>query len=246
MKKYNKVYFLHIPKTGGRFFSKYILNPIAETLAKNEIEIVKLPTNVDKHGGWHKDIDESTYIICIFRDPVEFFVSAVTHMAAGEQGLIDEKSDFIVKEKSKKAQVSKEYLFNSLEELKYMKNFQSQNFFLSPQSRHIVSESRHFYNEKQDLDFDLIHKRVSRINLMIRTNDLKTLNYDLLIQKISQDLEIDVDIDSSSIDRDYYKNDASQNLLSKLDNNEIKKIRNNFLFDQKIYNNDLLFWTNFK
>lgn len=246
MKQYNKVYFLHIPKTGGRFFSKYILNPITETLVKNGIEVVKLPNNVDKHGGWHKDIDDNTYIICIFRDPVEFFVSAVTHMAADEQGLIDRNNDFIVKDKSKQTQVSKEYLFNSLEELKYMENFQSQNFILSPQNRHILSESRHFYNEGRGLDFDLVNKRVSRINLMIRNSDLKILNYDLLIQKISQDLGINININLVSIDRNYYKNDASQNLLSKLDNNEIQKIYNNFLLDQEIYNNDLLFWPNFK
>jgi len=240
--KYNKIYFLHIPKTGGRFFTKYILEPISGILKENNISVLTLPKNVSKHGGWHKDIDESTYIISVFRDPVEFFVSATAHIAADEKGLVDEANDFIIKDEESVLDIKKEFLYEKLEQLKYLKNFQSNNFLLTATEGQLLQEARKAYNKNIDLDTKLAYERIQRVNLMIRHKDLRSINYSLLINKISEDLGIGIDIDVSSADREHYKNSSSEVLFNKLNSEDKEKIYNNFLFDKEIYQNDLLFW----
>jgi hypothetical protein len=243
MSKYKKFYFLHIPKTGGRFFTKYIVNPIEKTLKENGIEVIQLPHNVSKHGGWHKDIDENTYIISIFRDPAEFFVSAVAHMVADQNGLIDEDSDFIVKDMSSIPDIEKIFLFDRLQELKYLKNFQSQNLLLSPQDTSIINESRRNYNKGISFNHNLAYNRAKKINLMIRHKDLRSMDYSNLINKISNDLGIDIKIDLSLLDREHYKNSASEILFNKLTKEDIDLIYKDFMLDKEIYNDDSLFWT---
>jgi hypothetical protein len=242
MKKYNKFYFLHIPKTGGRFFTKYITNQIEDVLKENNIEVIKPPDNALKHGGWHKDIDDSTYIVSVFRDPVEFFVSAVAHMHAQQNGLIDDNNDFIIKNNSKVIDISVNSLHEKLQQLKYLKNFQAQNFVLSPTEKPILQESMNYHTKGITFDNDLIYKRIKRVNLMIRHAELKSMDYQLLINKISSDLGIDIGIDISSADREHYKNNSSEVLFNKLSKDDIDLIYNNFLFDKEIYQNDLLFW----
>jgi hypothetical protein len=242
MLKYDKVYFLHIPKTGGRFFTKYILEPVEATLKENGIDVVKLPPNVSKHGGWHKDINENTYIISVFRDPVEFFVSAVAHMSADEKGLIDEVNDYIVKDKESILDIKKEFLYEKLEQLKYLTNFQSQNFLLTAIEGQLLQEARKAYSQNKVINKELAYERIKRVNLMIRHKDLKSMDYSILINKISKDLGIDIDIKLPAADREHYKNNSSEVLFNKLSKEDTDLIYNNFLFDKEIYENDLLFW----
>jgi hypothetical protein len=242
MSKYNKFYFLHIPKTGGRFFTRYITNQIEDTLKQNGVEIIKPPDNALKHGGWHKDIDDNTYIVSVFRDPAEFFVSAVAHMHAQQNGLIDDNNDFIIKNNSKVLEISVDSLHEKLQQLKYLKNFQSQNFILSPTGNPILKESMNYCVEGKTFDNDLIYERIKRVNLMIRHNELKYMDYQLLINKISNDLGIEIDIDISSLDREHYKNNSSEVLFNKLSKDDLELVYNNFLFDKEIFQNDSLFW----
>ena len=244
MSQYNKVYFLHIPKTGGRFVTKYILSPISDILKENNIELVKLPDTVLKHGGWDKCIDDNTYVISVFRDPAEHFISIVAHMMASEQGLMDDNQNFIIKDNGNSLDIDKQEVFNILEELKYLKNFQSQNFLLEPNGEPILHTSRRLYNHKQHFDTDLIMQRIQRTNLMIRHKDLKDINYSLLLNKILNDLgiEINLNLDNSLIDKQYFKNNASEKLFNKLDSLDKEIIYKQFDFDKKIYDNDLLFW----
>lgn len=240
--KYDKVYFLHIPKTGGRFFTKYILEPIDSILKENNIETIKLPEGVKKHGGWHKDIDDKTYVISIFRDPVEFFVSLVAHIYADKNKLIDDEKDFILKDKTKISNIEKDFLFDHLDLLKYLRDFQSQNFMLSTETEQIVVQSRKEYDKNKEFNKELIYKRIKRVDLMMRHSDFKNMDYRLLINKIKKDLEIEIDVDLFLADREHYKNKSSEILFNKLDSKDKERIYNNFLLDKEIYENDSLFW----
>jgi hypothetical protein len=245
MKKYNKFYFLHVPKTGGRFFTEYIVRPIERTLEENGVKIIQLPPNVNKHGGWHNDIDDDTYVVSIVRDPAEFFSRLVAHMVAYENGLIDDNNDQIINDKSIALDISKDFLFDTMEELQYLKNFQSQNFILTPQDINLVAYARRMYNKNMGVSIDnkLLYERLRRTNLMIRHADLKSMDYSILIDKISEDIGIRINVDTSSIDKERYKNNNSEHLFNKLDNEDIKKIYENFAVDKEIYDNDSLFWT---
>lgn len=245
MKRYNKFYFLHVPKTGGRFFTEYILKPIEKTLEESGIEILRLPAGVNKHGGWHKDIDENTYVVSILRDPVEFLVSLVAHMESDKHGLIDHQNDQIINDKTITLDIDKQLLFNTIEELKYLKNFQSQNFILTPEDNNVVTYSRRLHNNGFDFDANiaLLNERINKTSLMIRNIDLKFMNYSILLKKISNDLGIKINIDTSLINSDLYENNNSKTLLNKLTNEDTKEIYKNFIIDKKIYDNDALFWT---
>jgi hypothetical protein len=243
MSKYNKIYFLHIPKTGGRFFTKYILEPNEAILKENGIDLIKLPANVMRHGGWHKDIDEKTYIISVLRDPVEFFASLTAHMFVDENGLMDNKNNQIIIDQSITLDIDKEYLFNTIEELEYLKNFQSQNFTLTPSNTSFIGCSRKNYNKfGTEIDTELLYERIKRTNLMIRHTDLKSMDYSVLINKISDDLGVKLGLDISFMDKELYKNNSSKILFEKLSTKDKEKIYNSFLLDKEIYENDSLFW----
>lgn len=242
MSQYNKIYFLHIPKTGGRFLTKYILDPLSNVLKENNIELIKLPENVLKHGGWHQSIDDNTYIISIFRDPAEHFVSIIAHMIANEQGVMDQNQNFIVNDKAKNLDIDKKEIYSVMEELQYLRNFQAQNFLLEPNGEPILHTSRRLYNHKQHFDIDLIYERINRTNLLIRHQDLQSMDYSLLLNKLSVDLELGLKLDLSTINKQYFKNIASEKLFNKLNDIDKSFIYQNFNFDKEIYENNYLFW----
>lgn len=244
MSKYNKVYFLHIPKTGGRFLTKYILRPIEEQLLKNNIELVRTPEDMRQHAGWPSWIDDQTYIISLFRDPCEFFVSAVSHSVAIKNNLVDQNNWNVIKNNNNDFRVDKSELYDALEKWSFMKDFQSQNFILSPNVEmiSILQYARIKYESKESVNKDEIYKRIKRINLMIRHKDLKFMNYDLLVNKISEDLGINIKLETTNVDKEYFKNKASEILFNSLTVEDKSIICENFKLDKEIYDNDSLFW----
>ena len=67
------------------------------------------------------------------------------------------------------------------------------------------------------------------------------MDYSLLLNKISTDLEVDVTLDFSSMSKDYFKNAASEKLFNKLTDIDKRFIYQNFNFDKEIYENNSLF-----
>lgn len=245
--KYNKVYFLHIPKTGGRFLNRYILTPIEQTLNNNGIELVK--SNQGKlfdrqHAGWPSWIDDKTYIISVFREPCEFFVSAVCHAAADQNGLIDRENWHIVKNNGNDLVVDKQEIDNALFLWKYINNFQSQNFILDPGKNNmsIFHAAMSNYENSGTIDKEELYSRINRVNLMIRHSDLKSMDYSILINKISNDLKINIELDTSNLNRQHFKNDASSLLFKSLNQEDKDYILQSFEIDKEIYENDSLFW----
>lgn len=240
--KYNKVYFLHIPKTGGRFLSKYILRSMEEPLAEHGIEYCRMPEDMRQHGGWPFFIDDETYIISVFREPSECFVSAVCHSAALREDLVDKKNWHTIK--GENLIVEKKELFDKLEEWQYMKDFQSHNFILSPDlsKTSVLKDAQKLHLEGKEYDSDLIYERIKRTNLFVRTDELQSMDYSLLVKKISEDLDVDIKIDLSNINKNHFKNTASERLFSSLDQKEKDLILENSPLDKEIYYNDSLFW----
>jgi hypothetical protein len=68
------------------------------------------------------------------------------------------------------------------------------------------------------------------------------MDYSILVDKISNDLGVKINFDSSLIDRERYKNNNSEFLFNKLNSKDIAKIYQNFFTDKEVYDNDLLFW----
>jgi hypothetical protein len=242
MPKYNKVYFLHIPKTGGRFLTKSILRPMENTLKDNGIELVKSPEDMRQHAGWPSWIDEQTYIITVFRDPCEFFVSAVCHSEAGKKKMIDKDNWHILKDMGDSLTVSKEELFDTLMRWDYLENFQSKNLMIEPEDKSVIQQAMADHSQNKLINESSAYDKLKRINLVIRHEDLKKMDYSLLVKKISDDLEVDIEIDLSNINGDIFKNKASEILFNSLNQKEKNIISQMFTLDKKIYEDDSLFW----
>jgi len=240
--KYERVYFLHIPKTGGRFLTKYILNPMESLLANNGIAYSKPPEDMRQHAGWSSLIDDKTYVISIFREPSEFFVSSVCHDAAIQRKLVDEKKWNVID--GKNLRVEKQELYEKINSWKYMKDFQSFNFTFTknPEHRSVLQEAISNYKNNIVFDKEIANKKINRTNLLIRTKDLGSMDYRLLVKKISEDLDIEINLDLSQIDKTYFKNDASEILFNSLTQNEKDLILESFKLDKEIYENNSLFW----
>ena len=77
---------------------------------------------------------------------------------------------------------------------------------------------------------------------MIRNKDLKSIDYSLLVNKISEDLGIEINLDFSQINKEFFKNNASEFLFNTLTQEDKDHINKNFMLDKEIYENDSLFW----
>ena len=104
--KYNKIYFMHIHKTGGRHIIATVRDAMLETLNENDIKIIKRPNT---HGGWHSEVDEQTYVFTVLRDPVEQAVSLYAHQIS-----LNKMGD--IKDEYDKSKLTKEHFFSWLQE----------------------------------------------------------------------------------------------------------------------------------
>ena len=65
-----------------------------------------------------------------------------------------------------------------------------------------------------------------------------------MLSKVLNDLNIEtnLNLDNSLIDKQYFKNNASEKLFNKLNSLDKEVIYKQFDFDKKIYDNNSLFW----
>lgn len=248
MNKYTSFYFLHVPKTGGRFLNKYVIEPVKKQLSENGIEVLenpKLPNaKRNRHVGWNWKINPETYVISCFREPVQWACSYFIHMMYVDLGALDMENEAIVSKTIDKEFNGKDVI-KWLTENKFLQNYQSKNFILGAGEgssiKHEIVRHQKMYD---DLDIDLLYKRLNRVNLLFRQGDLKKMEPSLLVEKISQDLNVKIDYSPFEyIDSDYYSNNASKLLYDSLSNFEKDSIMSLMSIDVDIYNNNVLFWS---
>lgn len=247
MKRYKSFYFLHVVKTGGRFLLNYVIEPITEILEKNGVEVIKSPiiensVRRNRHMGWHPDIDDSTYIVSIFREPTTWSCSWFTHIYHQRNNLLNlDKQASVIKSVT----LNKDDLFLWLEKERNFNNYQSKNYILQPDKNNssINKEIDIFHQEGNSVDIDLLYSRLERVNLLIKQNNLKKMDYNDLIKKISTDLGIDIDYRVPyGADRFYQSNPSSQNLYKSLNDSDKDYINSIMDIDKKVYDSRFLFW----
>jgi len=79
---YNKIHLIHIPKTAGWYLRTELLDFVVDGLKEKNIQLIDLEDHW--HNGWTQ-VDDRTYTITSFRDPVKRLVSHFTYMI----GLLD-------------------------------------------------------------------------------------------------------------------------------------------------------------
>jgi len=204
--KDKNIYFLHIAGTGGRALKKYILNPL---LNKN-FEIV------GKHNGWSEFIDDNTYIISIFRDPVKHACGFYLHFLHKKKYGSDVKKLFL------------EHYRNS--EMLY--NFQSKNFVTSGQTFN-YGTGKYFNSDIIKIDKDLLEERISRIDLLI-SQDLLYHYIQYVANILAEQLDLHR-IKIENVDKYEYSNGDSYDLYNSLTEDEKREIQEYNDIDYKIY-----------
>ena len=210
--KYNKLYLLHIPKTAGWYLRTELLDFVADGLKEKNIELIDFENN--SHSGWSL-VDDETYLITCFRDPVKRLVSHFAYMIGlyeyysnsltNQPDFIQELSDkqqetirqntcFIIKnsEQIHGYKTTVKDLFKWIENNKeYLRNFQAKNIMLD----YDREDYRFFW---KDFYFDLIGKalkkeqvyfRLGRIEILLKDTQLTYNNMDILKEKIKKDLD---------------------------------------------------------
>ncbi|MEY3907539.1 MAG: hypothetical protein RLZ52_606 [Pseudomonadota bacterium] len=225
---YNKLYFNHVMKTGGRYFKENILLPILPILQKNNIKLI--PDNyiennkIGKHFGWISDIDDQTYVISILRDPVEVAVSLYTHPFVFDLN----------------AQ-PKPYKKDGLDKINFLNNYQTLEKSYNIQSKHFLYSENYTNNQiflsmltNTNLsDINTVISRINRVNLLFKTKDLVN-NSQKIQDKILSDLGIEERISVSQKDFKYF-NLESKLLYEQLTDEEKNNILSLNEIDNLIY-----------
>ena len=224
---FNRFYFLHIPKTGGRYVFANVIATLNLSLNQYGVPRVDEPY---AHTGWHKDIDENTYIMCLFRDPVDQIVSLYSHAK-----VLDHRGHrkFPVGEKK----LTKDGLFNWINrDLEGSRNFQSKNLLVTRDIKERISDI-------EVTSTDQVLERLNRINLFMRTELLNNFEFNVIVDKIVDDLGLPKIENYMSYPTNGLKNPDSLSLRESLTEDDANYLRSLSKVDDDIYKNDSLFWS---
>jgi len=214
---YNALYFLHIAKTGGRYISYNVINPMLEQLEQNNIKIIS-PGKLS-HFNWHSGITDQTYILSLLRDPVQQCVSLYVHeKTTNFSGTLETNKDI---------NLSKKDFYNTILSNNNYQNYQSKNF--------LSDENRGFGLRETEIIIDevLLEKRIKRVNLLLNQNNL---NNEKIQEKIFLDLGINKKIKNLISDGLFY-NPYSEYFYSQFSDAEKKSIAKYNEIDYCLYKN---------
>jgi hypothetical protein len=234
---FNSFYFLHIPKTGGRLFFYNVLFPLKDIFVESnikELNILKINglRKYSDHSQWKKEIDSSTYVSSIFRDPCKHMVSLYTHsQTVSRDQLVFRNND-----------INKNTLFDWLEQNEDgAKNYQSKHLILPT----VIKDENGY---KQFLNNEIITKdnvldRIDRLSLLIKPEDLSENNIEKIQNKILLDLKIpDKKITNRPYNFQEYSNSQSKEIYETLTKKEKEKIKLINNIDCEVYETQSLFY----
>lgn len=216
--KYNKIYFLHIPKSGGRYFNEIAIYPIAKDLSNNGISWV----HPASHDGWISGIDEDTYTVCILRDPVKlacsYFSFFYPDVNTQEFNL---KNDRVV-------QAIKIFFLDFLKQNEWMHNLQSK-FLITDCANMPIQEALGF----SIVDKNLLDKRLNSVSFLLTQDYLESNPLEVAMRVFS-----DINIYPDAIDipiTDKFRQESSKILYDSLSQDEKDLVALCFESDYRIY-----------
>jgi hypothetical protein len=227
-KKYNKFYFLHINKTGGRYLTQNVIDPIKNELHKNGILHIVEPHS---HSGWHSQIDKNTYVVAILRNTVQQTVSLYAHKIS-----LDDSGN--LKNKYNKNKINKKDFFEWLYNENLYPNFQTKNFLCNE----FFLKKDHFKNKlnvKLNFDENLLNVRKNQVNLFLNTNNIDGRGLEIQ-KKIFLDLGINGTTKLAK-EKKIFFNEESKKLYNMLSNEEKEIIRKYNIKDDNFYTNTVFF-----
>ena len=233
----NCFYFLHIPKTGGRFFNHNVVRTLYEHLPKHGISLIR-----DKysHTGWHPEITDKTYIATLFRDTAEQMVSLYAHALTLTSRGTRRVPPLAMP-------ISKESMFKYYEERPYYLNFQAKNLLLKSAAGLFNREPERgevdTIYEDIVIDKGLVYERLARIDLIMRQDFMHGRDYKDIVNKITDDFNVPRAEEFFEFNNNValYNPDSSK-LYSSLTGEEKQRLKEMSPLDTEIFENLSLYW----
>jgi hypothetical protein len=240
-KMHNSFYFLHIPKTAGRFFTHNIVAPLRDPLIKNGIHSFYDREKYVAHQHWGNFIDKNTYVTSLIRDPIKHAVSSYCHYT-----MLDVTAQRTVPlglEEFNKYDMFKWWEYH----LDFISNQQSKNFLIEdPGIRE--DGSKIGYGESQIMKNcivtkEIILKKLEDVSLLIKSENLSLQNVSNIHKKILGDFNIhNVEIKHKIQKASNYWNPDSTRIYNSLNEKDKEKIFSYSPIDAEIYNTSSLFY----
>ena len=213
---------MHIPKTGGSYIRSVLLDPLCE-----DFNFYKKTT------GWHyywEPVEEDTYVICSFREPVKRLISEFVFTNANH---------FPSKNKIEK---NTRNLLNWVEENKGVcSNYQAKSFFYEQKEPLVFQNTFNLILENMVIDEEMLYQRLNRVNILLKTNQLNVENLKMVRKDILNFFKLE-DVLTPSAPQKTYNATLSRVLYEKLSPSEIQYLESLNKIDLDIYYNDSLFW----
>ncbi len=234
MKTFDSLYFLHIPKTAGRYFTHNVVVPLAPIIKEYGIHSHYNRDTYVAHQFWADFINENTYVASLLRDPVEHMVSLYSHFSVLNDGA-QHRIPIGAEEYNKDAMF--EWMSRNNDTVK---NIQSKNFLIksvdggfiySPETRDCIVTK------------DIIFDRLKNVSLLIKSEDLTLKNTKNVYNKILTDLNIPLTPITQKIQsRANSWNPDSTRIYASLTDKEKEKILEFNSIDAEVYNTSSLFY----
>ena len=234
MKTFDSLYFLHIPKTAGRYFTHNVIVPLSPGIKEHGINSHYDRDTYIAHQFWADFIGENTYVVSLLRDPVQHLVSLYSHFSVLGDGA-QHKIPIGAEEYNKDAMF--EWMIRNNDTVK---NIQSKNFLIkSVEGGFIYSpETRDCIVTK-----DIIFNRLQDVSLLIKSEELSLKNTKQAYTKILTDLNVPVPpINQKLQSRANSWNPDSTRIYASLTEKEKEKILEFNSIDAEVYNTSSLFY----
>lgn len=247
---YELFFQIHIPKTGGTYFTDKILNQISPSLNNGGVRTKSFSKEErGKHLCWFEPlIKENTYIYTTLRDPVKRMINQFCHQAtlSIERGLttytwqdINKEMFYLWIDESNgmyKNVQAKSLVYSNADTNQYKKaKHLGWEFGSIPKLDHFMF-SDHFIN--YSINKDTLFEHVKRINLITKSEDFDSANNQKkIVNRIFKDLSI---IDNKEyMFSKTYANPMVEDIILKLSKKEVDDLYNYLDLDSELYFSDI-------
>lgn len=238
---HNSFYFLHIPKTAGRFFTHNIVVPLQEPLLKNNIHTFYDRDTYVAHQHWGDFIDKNTYVTSLMRDPIKYAVSSYAHYTMLDVGA--QRTEPLGLEQYNKNDMFRWWEYH----LDFLSNMQCKNFLINDPGTDENGKKYGYGNspimKNCIVTKEIILTRLEDVSLLIKSEDLHLSNISKIHNKILNDFNINnVEIKHKIQKASNYWNPDSTRIYNSLNKKDKERILSYSPIDAEIYNTSSLFY----